>query len=404
MQSRARDTWLLVGAVGLSAAGDFLALIPLALELQESTGSGILVSALFIALWSPVVLLAAPAGLAADRFDNRRLLVIGSLVQGLIALALAFSTSSTAAILALTALLGAGFAFVQPAEFALAPAVAGSPERLTVVNGYIETARYAGMTVGPLLGGLIAAAGGTRTAILIDAGTFLAVALAAALLTVTRRPEAREHDAPPDRARDGVSVLFRDRVLAIVMPAAFASLLFMTASATAEVFFVKDVLDGGDGGYGAVISCWFVGMVIGAAGIARRIGVAALATVALAAMVVQGVGIALPVLWLSLPFAMAMYMVGGLGHGVKNVLLRSLIQARVPSRLLGRAFAAYNGLRNGAELAALALGGVLVAAIGPRTTLGLAGGVPALIALAAFVRARRTPEATVPAPVVTDPV
>ena len=159
MTSRPRDTWLLVGAVGLSAAGDFLALIPLALELQESTGSGIVVSALFIALWSPVVLLAAPAGLVADRFDNRRLLVIGSVFQGFVALALAFSTSSTAAILALTAVLGAGFAFVQPAEFALAPAVAGSPERLTVVNGYIETARYAGMTVGPLLGGLIAAAG-----------------------------------------------------------------------------------------------------------------------------------------------------------------------------------------------------------------------------------------------------
>lgn len=393
MDSRARDTLLLVGAVGLSAAGDFLALVPLALALQESTGSGIVVSGLFIALWSPVVLLAGPAGLVADRVDNRRLLLVGSLVQGGIALVLAFSTGSTAAVLALTAALGTGFAFVQPAEFSLAPAVAGSPERLTVVNGYIETARYAGMMLGPLAGGLIAAAGGTRTAILIDAGTFLAVALAAALLTVTRRPEPRDPEAEPERARDGVSALFGDPVLAVVMPAAFASLLFMTASATAEVFFAKDVLDAGDSGYGALITCWFVGMVIGAAGLARRAPAGALAHAALAAMVLQGVGIALPVLWLVLPFALAMYTLGGLGHGVKNVLLRGLIQTQVPTRLHGRAFAAYNGLRNGAELAALALGGLLVAALGARATLAVAGGVPAVIASAALLRARR-PRAT----------
>ena len=79
---------------------------------------------------------------------------------------------------------------------------------------------------------------------------------------------------------------------------------------------------------------------------------------------------------------------GGLGHGTKNVLARTLIQKQVPSRLHGRAFAAYNGLRNGAELIALAAGGVLVAAIGARTA--LAGAIPLLAALAglAVYRAR----------------
>jgi len=83
--------------------------------------------------------------------------------------------------------------------------------------------------------------------------------------------------------------------------------------------------------------------------------------------------------------------VGGLGHGVKNVLARTLIQERVPDRLHGRAFAAYNGLRNGAELFALAGGGLLVAAIGGRATLALAGGVSMLAGLAglAIYLARR---------------
>jgi hypothetical protein len=62
-------------------------------------------------------------------------------------------------------------------------------------------------------------------------------------------------------------------------------------------------------------------------------------------------------------------------------MFRTLIHERVPARLHGRAFAAYNGIRNAAELGALALGGVLVAALGARWTLLLAGGVAALAGL-----------------------
>jgi len=61
----------------------------------------------------------------------------------------------------------------------------------------------------------------------------------------------------------------------------------------------------------------------------------------------------------------------------------------VPTALHGRAFAAYNGLRNGAEMVALLLGGVLVTAIGARWTLFLAGAIPALAGLAGLAAYRR---------------
>jgi hypothetical protein len=67
------------------------------------------------------------------------------------------------------------------------------------------------------------------------------------------------------------------------------------------------------------------------------------------------------------------------------VLARTLIQQRVPHRVHGRAFAAYNGMRNGAELVALAGGGVLVAAIGGRATLALAGAIPVAAAAIGLV-------------------
>src|SRR4051794_41955719 len=69
-----RDRRLLSGAVGLSALGDFLGFIPLALYLQERTGSGIAVAGLFIALWAPSVVLGGPAGLLAHPGESRRVL------------------------------------------------------------------------------------------------------------------------------------------------------------------------------------------------------------------------------------------------------------------------------------------------------------------------------------------
>ena len=111
---RHRDFQLLAGSVGVSALGDWLALVPLSLHIQQTTGSGIAVAALFIGIWSPAVLLAGTSGLLVDRFETRRLLAVVSLAQAAIAVALAFTTS-TAPILVLATLLGVGYALAQPA-------------------------------------------------------------------------------------------------------------------------------------------------------------------------------------------------------------------------------------------------------------------------------------------------
>lgn len=383
-----RDLNLLVGAVGLSALGDWLALVPLALELQETTESGILVALLFVAVWSPAILLAGPAGVLADRYEPRKVLLVMSLAQAAVAVGLAF-VSGTAAMLVLAALLGTGFALGQPAEFTLVPRVAGRA-RLTVANGRIETARYIGFTVGPLAGGVLAAAGGLRTAMLVNAFTFAVVAGVAAILRASPRTDVgAPNEGREKRAWAGAAYLVQDRALAIVMLVGFVSLLFMTASATAEVFFAKDFLDIGDVGYGVLIASWTLGMALGATFVPRHVATGMLALGALVAIAIQGVGLAAPALLLVPAFAFALYLLGGVAHGTKNVLVRTLIHERVPESLHGRAYAAYNALRNGAELVALVGGGLLVAVIGARWTLLLAGAIPMLAGLIALGIARR---------------
>jgi MFS family permease len=383
---------LIVSAVVISALGDLIVWVALTLQLQAMTDSGIAVAALMICLWTPVVLLSGWAGVLVDRLESRGVLIWASLAQAAIAAALALAVDSVAAILVLAAVLGTFNAIAQPAEFALVPVIAGE-ERLVDMNGYVESARYAGMIAGPVVGGALSAAGGVEVAMLIDAASFVAVAAAGALLKARRPASSHEEltGADSPRQRDGVVYLMRDATLRIVIGAVFVSLLFMSASITAEVFFLREDLGVDDSVYGIVFAMWTTGMVAGALLLARRVASASLATATLLAVAIQGAGLGAPTAWLAVGFAGAAWFVGGVGHGIKNTLARSLIQQRVPGRLHGRAFAAYNGIRNSAELVALAAGGVMVAAFGGRLTLALAGGLSmlaGLIGLAIYARMR----------------
>jgi sugar phosphate permease len=124
---------------------------------------------------------------------------------------------------------------------------------------------------------------------------------------------------------------------------------------------------------------WTVGMVAGASVFARRIPSSLLATAALAAVAIQGAGLFGAALSSVLGLAVAGFALGGIAHGVKNVVLRTLIHERVPESLRGRAYSAYNAARNAAELGALVAGGVLVGAIGARAALLISGAVPLAI-------------------------
>jgi MFS family permease len=385
---RSHDLRLLAGAAGVSALGDFMAIFPLILHVQQRTGSALAVSALIFALWGPVVFAAGLAGTIVDRFENRRILIAVSLVQAAVVAAMLVGVDELWALVPLMVLLGCGVAVSQPAEFALVPAAAGPDADITHANGVMETARAIGFTAGPVVGGALGAAGLLWLALALNALSFLVVAAAAALLRARRRPhsaDATGSSASPVRARDGVVFLARQRDLAITLGGAVAALLVFSMSATAEPFFVTDVLGAGSLAYGVLLTSWTLGMAAGSAGLAHRVTRAHLAAGALLAVVLQGLGIAGGALSTVLGIALIGFSFGGVAHGVKNVLLRTLIHERAPEELRGRVFAAYNGARNGAELGALALGGVAVGALGARTALLASGLGPAVIGAACLL-------------------
>ena len=252
----------------------------------------------------------------------------------------------------------------------------------------MEAARYLGFAAGPMLGAALVAAGGTQLALAVNAASFTAVAVAAALIRTRRHPEPAHHER--DHASAGARHLLGDPVLRPLVLAAVAALLFISASMTAEVFYVKDDLAAGDAVYALLMGTWMIGMVAGAAALPRRVPPSAMAAAALVALVVQGAGVAGQTVWAVIPAAAIGYVIGGVGHGLKNTLIRTVIAARVPRAVHGRAFAAYNAARNAAELGALAAGGLLVGAVGARNALLIAGLGPVIAGLAGLAVMRRS--------------
>jgi MFS family permease len=391
---RSRDFRLLAMSNGLSALGDELALVALTIKVFElSDGSGIAVAAVLLAGIIPLVVFAPFAGLIVDRTETTGTLALASVMQAFIAIGLALA-EPVWLVVALSFLLGTAASIASPAVFAIVPEAVDEQD-LTEANANMETVRYIGMVAGPLIaGGLAGALGadrGTRAALLLDAITFLVITSAAASLKVRRMPDPIPEGGGRKReARQGFAFILRDRVLLIGVVTVAATVLFATMDNVAEVFFANDpeLLDAGNWGYGALAAVWLLGMVVGAGTIARRLRQDQLAPAVLLCSITGGSAVAIAALFPNIALALAMFAVGGVSNGIASVSMRSLIHHRVPDELRGRVFAAYFGVAFAGQLAATAIGGVLITVLpSSRDVLllcGLGGTLVGLLALAWF--------------------
>ena len=379
-------------ARAVSELGNALAVVALVLRMHDSGGGAGWVAAVLLADAVPIALLSPVAGVLVDRFDNRRLIVAASLVQVGLCTALAF-TSSTAAILALVAMLGACTALTGPAWGALARRMV-VPEALAGVFGLQQTLSALALVAGPALGGLLMGAYGPRVPLLVDAATFLAVTGAAVAIRVRRRPDAeraaRGADATSPRMRDGFVLVWRDRPLAAVLAMLCAFILVGEVVNVAEVFLVRDALGASATAFGIVSAAWAVGLLIGGVlGGTRSSAVQQLRAVlgsALVLAVASGLAGTVP----SVGALVALFLVGGVANGVLGVCAMAWTMLRVDDAVIGRVGAALNGVTRMSGILALAIGGLAVGLLEPRLVFGLSGAAGVAVVLAFLPLLART--------------
>jgi MFS family permease len=391
-----RDLGLVVAARSAGLLGDAMAVVALTLRLHDAGSGPWLVAALLAAGALPLVVAAPVAGSLVDRYDSRSLLVLCGTVQAALCLGLALVTS-TAAVLGLVAALAAVEGVAAATWQALVPRIVGD-----AAVGHATSLLQAGGTLasvlGPAVTGVLVGLFGTTLPLLVDAGTYAVVALAALAVHTRRRPEHAEGTVRGG-AWDGVRTIAHDRVLAPLVGGLAVFVLVGLMVNVVEVFLVRDSLAAGSGWYGALVASWAVGMVVGSlaagrlAGELRQVRAWAVGSLVLSASIV-GFGLVPSAGWL-----LVASVVGGTANGVLNVCVGTILMTRTPEALRGRVAAAATAVVSAASVLSLVAGGALAAALGPRAVCLLAGGLSLATALMVGPRVvRATASTSVPSP------
>lgn len=168
---------LLFGSQVLSVLGDRVTSVALPFAVL-SVGGGVRDVALTsTAQFLPFVLLAIPAGVWADRWDRKWILIASDVVrlvtQALAAVLLLSGSAEVVHLAVLAAVFGSADAFFAPAFTGLLPTTV-SPGNLQPANALRGLAFSLANVGGPVLAGvLIGFAGGPGSALVFDAATFL---------------------------------------------------------------------------------------------------------------------------------------------------------------------------------------------------------------------------------------
>ena len=382
-RSRSRGLAIILVGIALSSMGDFLAVTALALHLHDIGRPPLAVSALMLAGLLPLVLFGPVAGAAVDRFETRSLLRIVLAVQAALALALAFSDALWG-LLALVFALGVGTAIAQTGIVALLPTLT-SADRVVSVNGRFEAFRAIGTTLGPPLGGILAAGWGARGALVVDSVTFavlcgslwLVPARRTTMTTAPVAPAAGPGHQTPLALAAGIQYIARDPQLRLAVVVLTTTTFFLAGVNVVEVYFARDILRTGGLGYGALVGAWGVGMVLGALGTARWVPATRLIVIPAAIGLLAGTAIIIPALLPLLPIALTGWLLAGVTNGAYHVALRSLLHRRAPAELHGRVFGAQFAAYNAAKVASIVTAGPIIGVLEPRATL-LAMGIATL--------------------------
>lgn len=169
----------------ISFAGDWFATVAILGLALEVTGSPA-VASLFLVVQTGAFALASPiAGVLADRFDRRRLMVGADLARIPVALGFLFARDADTLWIAFAAaaLLSVGAALFEPTSSASLPNLVDEAE-LPEANILIGSSWGTMLAVGAALGGAVAAAFGREVAFVVNAGSFAA---SAALIVGIRR-------------------------------------------------------------------------------------------------------------------------------------------------------------------------------------------------------------------------
>ncbi len=345
---RFRKFWF-TGVV--SQLGNWFNYIAIFVLLTKLTGSGDAISWFLIAKFIPTSFLGPAAGVIADRFSRKTILIFCDFARAFLVLCflLVRSPEHVWLIYLLALIQESLWTFYDPARRASVPNLCSSDE-LNLANALSGATWSVMLAIGAALGGFITSVFGWQMAIVLDALSFLVSALM--LISIEIPDEKRPAiEKPTWRQYTGLSDIFEgcryvvgdSRVAFLLLVksgwALSGGVLVLLTVCGEQVFSGPGAAGSGSGilysfrGIGAAIGPLLAWRLFSETtyGMYRAIGISF--------FVSSGAYLAFsqaPSLWWAAPFVLA----GHIGGSVQWVFSTTLLQRIVPNRFRGRVFAA----------------------------------------------------------------
>jgi MFS family permease len=372
----------------VSSVGDWLYLVALLIVVYQESGDPVLLGIVGAARVLPYVILSIPAGVVADRYDRRLILLVTDVARGAIMLALAWLVATDAPIvwIVVLSIVAACFsAFFSPTIGAYLPSIVRNEAELGPANSAWSTLDNLAFIVGPGIAGLLIATSGLTAAFILNAASFAIVATVLWGLPSIRAGSRERPDEPtgapgPEAVSSQPSA--RTSFASIARPVLGLTLADVTGAfafgglGILTVVLAVDQLGAGDEGTGFLNAGIGAGAVVGAV----LSGFLSVSTreraILLAGTFVFGAGLAVLGLVSSLAVAFLAMALASAGSLVVEVLSTTIFQRVVPDAMRGRAFGAAATLTT----LAYAAGSLVMPVLADRLGIG-----PVLVASAVVV-------------------
>lgn len=358
--------WLLASAV-VNNAGDGIALAAGPLLVASLTRDPFLVSLAVLSQWLPSLVFGIVGGVAADRFDRRRMVIVVNLGRAVVLAALCATiltgTVNIALVLAALFILGSAETFADSASSTLVPSVVAR-EDLGIANARTQGAFIlTNQLVAPPIGAFLFA-GGMALPFAANAAAFALGALLISRIAGSMRSERVEVASVWTDMVEGVRWLVGHPPMRTLALTIFAFNVTYGAAWAVLVLYAIERLGMDEVGFGLLTTATAAGGIIGVAGygwLERRFRLGDIMRVGL--LIETGTHLSLALT--SVPaVALATMVVFGAHAFVWGTTSTVVRQRAVPNALLGRVTGVYRVAIVGGLVIGAPIGGVLARTFG----------------------------------------
>ncbi len=393
---RNRDFVLLLGGEGVSSLGDAVTFTAMPLLVLALTGSGLQMGIVGMLETLPDFLFGLPAGVLADRWDRRRLMLYSdagrAVLTALIPLSAWLGLPTMGVVLLVVGPINLLRVLWMAGWTAAVPSLVGRSQ-IGPAQSAFEAAFNLAFVLGPGLAGLLVAIIGPAPTIAVDAASFIASVVALALMRHPLRSAERTAGTHLARdIRDGLSFLVHHRLLRTV--AAFWTFngLGNAALIPALTYYMTRDLGLSPADLGLVLSAFGLG-ALGGALAAMRLTRGPLGPLLLGGNLAQSLLLVAITTGVGVPVMALLAMAGGIAAEQVAVAYVTIRATVTPDELLGRIGSATRVLSVGMQPLGLLVGGILLDAVHGAATLRFMGVflvlVTAAFALSATMRSAR---------------